>query len=66
MDDLSRQVLDAIRGQTVQPSAQRQSSAIDAASRLFDELQAKGLIEPPAFKLAPLDSVPPKSYCFGR
>ena len=43
-------------------AAPDQSQMIDHASRLFDELKARGLIEGPRYKLAPLDSVPPKTF----
>lgn len=64
MDDLATHVLDVLNGQQPLPSLQ-QAKTIDAASKLFDDLQARGLIERPTFRLAPLDSVPPKSFASG-
>lgn len=65
MDTLATHVLDVLNKQQALASAQ-QAQTIDAASKIFDELQAKGLIERPTFKLAPLDSVPPRAFAFGQ
>ena len=61
MYDLTKQVRDVLSNQT-SPASANQSQTIDHASRLFDELKAKGLIDAPRYKLAPIDSVPPKSF----
>ena len=61
MYDLTKQVRDVLRGQP-EPSSADQRQTIDHASKLFDELKAKGLIDAPRYKLAPLDSVPPKAF----
>lgn len=61
MYDLTKQVKDVLDGQPRSPSVD-QSQTIEHASKLFDELRAKGLIDAPRFKLAPLDSVPPKAF----
>ena len=61
MHDLTKQVRDVLNGQP-RPASADQSQTIDHASRLFDELKAKGLIDAPRYKIAPLDSVPPKSF----
>ena len=61
MYDLTKQVHDVLKGQPGSSSAD-QRQAIDHASKLFDEMKAKGLIDAPRYKLAPLDSVPPKAF----
>ena len=61
MHDLMKQVHDVLNGQPRLTSPD-QSQMIDHASRLFDDLKARGLIEAPRYKLAPLDSVPPKTF----
>jgi len=64
MHDLIKQVRDVLNDRPA-PTSVGQSRVIDEASHLFDVLRARGLIEPPRYKLAPLDSVPPKSYAYG-
>lgn len=61
MYDLTKQVRDVLNGQQ-RPASADQSQMIDHASKLFDELKAKGLIDAPRYNLAPLDSVPPKAF----
>lgn len=61
MHDLIKQVHDVLNGQP-RPASADQSQTIDRASKLFDDLKARGLIEAPRYKLAPLDSVPPKTF----
>ena len=67
MHDLTKQVSDVLNSKP-RPSSADQCQTIDHASKLFDELKAKGLIDAPRYKLAPLDSVPPKafSHCLSR
>ena len=61
MYDLMKQVHDVLNGRPRLASS-NQSQTIDHASKLFDDLKARGLIEAPRYKLAPLDSVPPKTF----
>lgn len=37
-----------------------QSQSIEYATKVFDSLREQGLVEAPTYRLAPLNSVPPK------
>jgi hypothetical protein len=60
MNDLTKQVRDVLNGLPV-PDSVRQSRTIFEASKLFDDLRDRGLIDAPTYRLAPLDAAPPKS-----
>lgn len=60
MEDLTKQVVDAIAG-ALAPASHEQSRVISKASDLYDELLARGFVDAPRYKLSPLDLVPPKS-----
>lgn len=38
--------------------------SIQKASRVFDELVTKGLIEAPSYRLTPINNLPPKTVAF--
>lgn len=62
--DLAKQVDDLLQRAAFGQSTAVQASKIAAASRLFDDLAARGLVEPPSYRLAPLNAIPPKAQAF--
>jgi hypothetical protein len=38
----------------------KQSQSIEYATKIFESLREQGLVDAPTYKLAPLNSVPPK------
>lgn len=64
--DLAKQVDDLLKATAPTRTSPVQSDRIAAASRLFDDLAARGLVESPSYKLAPFNSVPPKAMAIPR
>jgi len=65
MEDLTKQVANVL-AHFRSAAAQEQSRMILQASSLHDELEARGFVEAPRYKLAPMDAVPPKALSAGR
>lgn len=65
MEDLNKQVARLLATEQRPGPTEEQSRVIRQASQLFDELRAKGLVDAPRYKLAPMDAVPPKSLSGG-
>ncbi len=58
--ELAQRVAELLR----KSEATGQSQMVAQATKLYDELLSKGLVEPPTYKIAPLNSVPPKAVSY--
>lgn len=56
--------IETILKQAEAQSLRTQDHTIKQASRVFDELVTKGLIDPPSYRLTPINAVPPKTLAF--
>lgn len=63
---LADQVIEALRTRQNAAGFSAQSDRIATASKLFDDLASKGLVEVPTYKLAPMNAVPPKAMAMSR
>lgn len=59
--ELEKQVTEVIDRQSVAQGS-FQSQRIEEATRIFDQLVERGLIDRPSYRLAPMNSVPPKAF----
>ena len=65
--DLLKQVGDLIGRITSDSRAsEQQSSRIAEAARIFDDLAARGLVDAPSYRLAPMNAIPPKATVLAR
>lgn len=62
--DLAQKVGEMLTKPVAQPRAQ--SEQVEKASRLLSDLQSRGLVGAPAYKLSPMNSVPPKTAAFAK
>lgn len=59
--NLADQVESIVRLAVAEAPKSQQSDGIAHATKLFNDLAARGLLDAPTYRLAPFNAVPPKS-----
>lgn len=59
--NLANQVVAMLGSEEALKRATNQPELLVKVNRVYEDLQARGLVDPPVYKLSPMNSVPPKA-----